>query len=151
MNQSEEQQEVFFKNYLRQTTDENRQLVVPITSEVATFFGADSTALGETDLAQQGVNFTPDGMDLVPDPSWTDIERAAFLSTFGFSSTFRQINSFANQHTNNTSVNVMPVNEKFTVRLKLLNPLRIPLKLKQLRLDFTEVNNVYFKVANYSF
>lgn len=141
MNQSEEQQEVFLKNYLRQTTDENRQLIVPIVSDVGTFFGSDSTALNEEDLTQQNVAFTPDGMDMVPDPTWTDIERAAFLSIFGSSATFRPINSFATQVTNNSSVNVTPVNEKFTVRLKLVNPLRIPLKLKQLQLDFTEVIN----------
>lgn len=140
LNQSEEQQEVFLKNYLRQTSDGNRSLAVPIITNVETFYGANPTSLNNDDLTKQDFKFTPDCLDVIPEPNWTDIERSAYIALFGSSAIFKPFNSFANDLTNNEQVNVTPANEPFTIRLRLVNPLKIGLKLRRLRLDFSEVS-----------
>lgn len=145
LNQSDEQQEIFLKAYLRQTTDENRVLAVPIILDVQTFFGETPTALSEDDMTKEDfpTAFTPDGIELVFRPAWADIEKAAFLAIFGLSLTFRPLNSFATKYTNNTEVNITPANEKFTVRLKMVNPMKIPLRLTKVCLRLKEVSILF--------
>jgi hypothetical protein len=140
LNQSEDQQQIFLKNYLRQTTDENRLLSVPIVKNIETFFGINPSSLNDEDLKKQGFSLTPDCLDMIADPNWTDIERAAFLSIHGASSIFRQSHNFANDSTKNTHIYSMPANEPYSVRMELLNPLKLDLELKNLRLQFGEIN-----------
>jgi hypothetical protein len=138
ISQSEEQQLVFLRNYLRQIKE--LPFVLPIVSrEVDTFYGYYPAALSAEDLNKKEFSPIPDCSDFVADPTWPDIERASFHLLAGLSASFHPNSTFANGSTNNSTIRSISANERFTVRLRLTNPLKILLKLRRLRLGFDEV------------
>ncbi|KAI6226015.1 hypothetical protein M3Y95_00757600 [Aphelenchoides besseyi] len=142
LNQSEEQQAAFARNYIQNMRPTDGPCLLPlVVGDIETFYGEQPSAYEAEDLNDEidSTVFSSESGTFITQPTWIDLERSAFRALRGASASFHSIQTFGNNTTNNSRIPETPANERYVVRVRLVNPLKVPIRLHRLRLGFSEV------------